>query len=124
MVGVSEARVLARRGGAADRGALHLLQRLVAADVGQAAVAGATPAFWAVHGHVVAIPQHVPWAEVAEDWGAHLWGASVPSMTVLGGMHHAVDITGAGRGPPGRWVGSFLVPAGTEERDGEKTINK
>lgn len=64
-MGVGKARVLARRGGAADRGALHLLQRLVAADVGQAAVAGAAPAFGAVHGHVVATPQHVPWAKVA-----------------------------------------------------------
>ncbi len=65
VVGVSEACVLARRGGTADRRALHLLQRLVAADVSQTAVAGAAPTFRAVHGHVVATPQHVPGAEVA-----------------------------------------------------------
>lgn len=65
VVGVSEACVLARRGGAADRRTLHLLQRLVAADVSQAAMAGAAPTFGAVHGHVVATAQHVPWAEVA-----------------------------------------------------------
>lgn len=65
MVGITKACVLARGGGATDRGALHLLQRLVAANVGQAAVAGAAPPFGAVHGHVVATPQHVPWAEMA-----------------------------------------------------------
>lgn len=63
--GVGEAWVLARGGGAADRGALHLLQRLVAADVSQTAVASAAAAFRAVRQHVVATPQHVPGAEVA-----------------------------------------------------------
>lgn len=64
-VSVGEAGVLPRGGRTADRGALHLFQRLVAADVGQAAVAGAAAAFWAVHRHVVVTAQHVPRAEVA-----------------------------------------------------------
>lgn len=100
VVGVSEACVLARRGGAADRRALHLLQGLVAADVSQAAVTSAAPTLWAVHGQVVTTPQHVPWAEMAKDWGAHLRSASMPAVTLLGRVHLAVDITGAGRRPP------------------------
>lgn len=64
-VGIGKACVLARRGRAADRGALHLLQRLMAADVGQAAMASAAPALRAVHRHVVVTAQHVPWAEMA-----------------------------------------------------------
>ena len=64
VVCISEACVLARGGGATDRGALHLLQRFVTTDVSQTAVASTAPSFRAVHGHVVATPQHVPWAEV------------------------------------------------------------
>lgn len=33
------------------------------------------------------------------------------AVTLLGGVHHAVDITGAGRRPPRRWIGSFPVSA-------------
>lgn len=109
-VHVGEAGVLAGRGGAADRGALHLLEGLVAADVVQASVASAAPAFWAVCRDVVVSTPHVPGAEVADDWGAKLWGASVSSVTMLGGMHHAVDLAGAGRRATGGWVGSFLMP--------------
>lgn len=121
VVAVGEARVLARGGGAADRGALHLLQRLVAADVSQTAVAGAAAALGAVDGRVAATPQHVPRAEVADDRGAHLGGVSFVAM--LGGMHHAVGVAGAGRRPPRRWFGSFPVPAGTEERGGNNTAH-
>lgn len=64
-VSVGEASVLPRGGRTADRGALHLFQRLMAADVRQAAVAGAAPALGAVHRHVVVIAQPVPRAEVA-----------------------------------------------------------
>lgn len=108
-VAVAEARVLARGGGAADGRALHLLERLVAADVGEAAVAGAAPALGAVGGHVVVAAQHVPRAEVAQDGRAPLRGAAV---AVLGGVDHAVGVAGAGRGPAGRRVGPLLVPAG------------
>lgn len=67
-------------------------------------MAGAASALRAVHGHVVVTAQHVTWAEMAQDWRAPLWSASVSSMTMLGGVHHAVDITGAGRGPPRGWI--------------------
>lgn len=116
---IGEASILARRGGAADRGALHFLEGLVAADVVQATVASAAPAFRAVCGHVVVSTAHVPGAEVADDWGAQLWGASVSSMSVLGGMHHAVDLAGAGRWPSGGWLRSFLIPAESKEGDRE-----
>lgn len=65
VVSISEACVLARGGGAADRGALHLLQGFMTADVSQTAMASATPSLWAVCGHVIASPQHVPGTEVA-----------------------------------------------------------
>lgn len=116
-VDVGEAGVLARRRGAADWGAFHLLEGLVAADVVQAAVAGAAPAFWAVCGNVVVRAAHVPGAEVADDRRAQLWGACVSSVTVLGGMHHAVDLTGAGRRPSGGWLRPFLMPAGGGGRE-------
>ena len=114
VMGVSKACILARGGGAANRWAFHLLQGLVAADVGETPVAGAATSLGAVHGHVITTSQHFPRAEVAEDGRAHLWG---PAVTLLGGMHHAVDITGAGRGAPGWWVRSFPVSADTEKRD-------
>lgn len=103
-VAVAEARVLARGGGAADGGALHLLERLMAADVGQAAVAGAPPPLGAVRGHVVVTAQHVPWAKVAQDGRAPLRGAPVSPVAVLGGVDHAVGVAGAGRGAARRWV--------------------
>lgn len=62
---IGEACVLARGGGAADWRASHLLQRFMAADVSQTAMACAPPPLWAVHGHVVACSQHVPWTVVA-----------------------------------------------------------
>lgn len=114
-VHIGEAGILARRRGAADRGALHLFEGLVAADVVQATVASAATAFRAVCRHVVVSTPHVPGAEVADDWGAQLWGASMSSVTMLGGMYHAVDLTGAGRWASGRWVGSFLMPAESEQ---------
>lgn len=116
---VREACILARRRGAADRGALHFLEGLVSADVVQATVASAAPAFRAVCRHVVVSAAHVPGAEVADDWGASLWGASMSPVTMLGGMDHAVDLARAGRGPPGGWVGSFLMPAESKEGDRE-----
>lgn len=106
-VGVGEAGVLARGGGAAHGRALRLLQGLVPADVGEAAVAQAVAPLGAVHGEVGAAAEHVPRAEVAQDGGAHLRGAAV---ALLGGVHHAVDVAGAGRGPAGRRVGPFPVP--------------
>lgn len=118
-VDVAEAGVLARRRGATDWGALHFLEGLVAADVVQAAVAGAAPAFGAVCGHVVVGAAHVPGAEVADDRGAQLWGAPV---AVLGGVYHAVDLAGAGGWASGGWVGSFLMPAGSKEEDGETLV--
>lgn len=118
-VPISEASILARRRGAADWGALHFLEGLVATDVVQATVASAAPAFRAVCRHVVVSTPHVPGAEVADDWRAELRGASMSSVTMLGGMHHAVDLAGAGRGASGRWVGSFLMPAESKEGDRE-----
>lgn len=118
-VAVAEARVLARGGGAADGRALHLLERLVAADVGQAAVAGAPPALGAVRGHVVVAAQHVPRAEVAQDGRAPLRGAAVSPVAVLGGVDHAVGVAGAGRGAARRRIQPLLVPAG--RRHDERT---
>lgn len=118
-VDIGEASVLARRRGAADRGALQLLEGLVAADVVQAAVAGPAAAFGAVCRHVVVSAAHVPGAEVADDRGAYLRGASVSPMTVLGGVHHAVDLAGAGGWASGGRLGSFLMPAESKEGDGE-----
>lgn len=69
-VDISEASILPRRRGAADWGALHFLEGLVAADVVQATVASAAAAFRAVCRHVVVSTAHVPGAEVADDWGA------------------------------------------------------
>lgn len=89
----------------------------MAADVGQAAVARATSTLGAVHLHVVSAPKHVPRTEVTQDRGAHLWGASVASVALLGGMHHAVDISGTGRGPT-RWGFRPLpVPVGVKTWD-------
>lgn len=109
MVVVAEARVLARGGGAADGRALRLLQRLVAADVGQAAVAGAPPALGALGGHVVVSAQQVARTEVAQDGRAPLRGAAV---AVLGGVHHAVGVAGARGRAAGRRLGALPVPAG------------
>lgn len=103
-MGIRKSCVLARGGGATNRRALHLLYGFVTADVTKTAVTSAAPALWAVHGHVVATSQHVPWAEVTKHWGTHLWGSAMSSMTLLGGMDHAVDITGAGRGAPRWWL--------------------
>lgn len=97
-VGVGKAGVLARGGGAADGRALRLLQGLVAADVGEAAVAEAVPPLGAVHGEVAPAAQRVPRAEVAQDGRAHFWG---PAVALLGDVHRAVDVAGAGGGPPG-----------------------
>lgn len=92
----------------------------MAADVAQAAMADSASAFGAVYRHVVVTAQQVPRAEVAENWGANLWGASMSSVAMLRGMHHAVNIAGAGRRAP-RWgVRSFLMPAGIQKRDGEE----
>lgn len=116
-VDIREAGVLARRRGAADRGALQFLEGLVAADVVQATMASAAAAFWAVRRHVVVSAAHVPGAEVADDRGAYLRGASMSSVTTLGGMDHAVDLAGAGRRASGGWLGSFLMPAESKETE-------
>lgn len=114
-VHIGEARILARRRGAADWGALHFLEGLVAADVVEATVASAAPAFRAVCRHVVVRTAHVPGAEVADEWRAELRGACMASVPMLGGMHHAVDLAGAGGGASRGWVGSFLMPAESKE---------
>lgn len=106
-------RVLARTRGASDGRALHLLQRLVAADVGQAAVTGAPPALWAVHGQlaVVAAPQQIPGAEgVTQHWRTHLRGVTLAPVDLLG-VHYAVDVTGADRGAAGWGLRPLSVPA-------------
>lgn len=43
----------------------------------------------------------------------------MPSVTMLGGMYHAVDLAGAGRWASGGRVGSFLMPAESKEGDRE-----
>lgn len=96
----------------------------MAVDVVQAAVGSAVPAFRAVCGHVVVSTAHVPGAEVADDRGAQLWGASVSPVTVLGGVHHAVDLAGAGGWASGGWLGSFLMPAGSKESNREALVTQ
>lgn len=81
----------------------------MAVDVREAAVAGSAPSLGAVH--VIVTSKHVPWTEVAENRGAHLWSSAV---ALLGGMQHAVNIAGAGGGPTRWWIRSFPVPAGTK----------
>lgn len=110
VMSICKACVLAGGGGATNRGALHLFQRLVTADVSQAAMTGATAPFGAIHGHVVAAPQHVTRTEVAKNWGAHHRGATMSTVTLLGGVHHAVDISRPGGWPSRGWLGSLLVP--------------
>lgn len=94
-VRLREVCVLARRGGPADGRAFHLLDGLVAADVGQTAVAGASASLWAVHGHVRSSSQKFPWAVVAHHRGTQIWVAmttmgTTVSVVALGRMDHAV----------------------------------
>lgn len=120
VMAVCKACVLAWRGRTADWRALHLLQRFVTADVRQAAVPGSPPSLWAVHWHVAVASQHIPRAEVAQNWRAHLRG---PTVALLGRMQHAVNVAGAGWWPA-RWrFWSFSMPTWAEAET-EKKPNK
>lgn len=92
----------------------------MAADVGQTAVAHAPASLRTIHGHGATATQQVPRTVVAQHRGTRVTMASMAAVVAmatvaLGGMDHAVWVTGSCWGPAGRWVTPLPVTAVGEE---------
>lgn len=113
---VTEARVLPRRRGPSNRRAVDLLEGIVPADVGQAAVAWSAPPLRTVVVEATAL-QQAP-GVTGQVWGPQVNGRVGKSMW---GVEGTMAITGSTRTPSWRgWFSSFSLSGHNTERKREK----